>query len=294
MGCYADRRLGIPTLLTKHEVDFAACLRWARMAATPGARIAWFYRYLQVLEREMALVRRVDGVICMTDPDARELGKFCASVPIDVVTTGVDLDYFRPPARPSAEARLVFVGAFQHHPNVDAMLFFCREVLPRIRMVIPDVELCIVGSRPPDAVRELGEREGVTVTGYVPDVRPHMEASSVYVVPLRLGVGIRGKILEAWAMEMAVVATPVASSGLRCEPGNNILIADDAELFAAHVVSLVRDPERRARLGAQGRRTAERHYGWDASARELEALYRRYVGAALEEPVESVASGERR
>jgi sugar transferase (PEP-CTERM/EpsH1 system associated) len=277
MACYADRRLGIPTLLTKHEVDFAACLRQARMETSAGRKLKWFYRYLQVLDREVALTLRADAAICMTEPDARDLRKFCARVPVHVVHTGVDLDYFTPAAQPAARPRLVFVGAFQHYPNVDAMEWFCRAILPLIRAALPEVELYIVGSNPTAAVLELAEIPGVVVTGSVPDVRPYMAESSVYVVPLRLGVGIRGKVLEAWAMALPVVATTVAASGLHCEAGCDLLIADDADQFAAHVVSLLRDPERRARLGRAGRAAAERRYGWDASVRELDDLYRSYL-----------------
>ena len=292
MACYADPRLGIPTLLTKHEVDFAACLRLARLETRALGKLEWFYRYLQVLDREVALTAHADAAICMTEPDARELRRFCASVPAHVVQTGVDLDYFAPPERPAREPRLVFVGAFQHYPNVDAMVYFCRTILPRIRASAPEAELVIVGSNPTPAVVELGDLPGVTVTGLVADVRPYMAAASVYVVPLRLGVGIRGKILEAWAMALPVVATSVAASGLRAEAGVNLLLGDDAELFARRVVELLGDPERRARLGSAGRATAERHYGWDASARQLDALYGRYLGRECAPSSEGAAPRE--
>jgi glycosyltransferase involved in cell wall biosynthesis len=289
MACYANPALGIKTLLTKHEVDFAACLRRAHIEANVWRKLRWFYNYLQVLDREARLTRRVDDVICMTGPDSRELRKFVSSVPIHVVNTGVDLDYFKPPASLSNEPRMVFVGFFQHLPNVDAMLYFCREVLPRIRAKAPETELRIVGSHPPPEIQDLERIPGVQVTGYVPDVRPHMAASSVYVVPMRLGVGIRGKILEAWGMAMAVVASSAACSGLRYEPGKNLLLADDAELFAAHVVSLLRDPVRRARLGSEGRKLAELHYGWDTAAGEIDALYKQHLEAPQGKPQENRA-----
>jgi glycosyltransferase involved in cell wall biosynthesis len=277
MACYADKEFGIPTLLTKHEVDFAACARRARTEQRPWSKIRWFYNYLQVLDREIRLLRSVDAAICMTDLDKRELEKFSRSVPVHVVPTGVDLDYFRPPDQPPDNQRLIFVGAFQHHPNVDAMIHFCRTILPRIRKRAPAMELAIVGSMPPQQIADLAVIPGVQVTGFVPDIRPCMASSSIYIVPLRLGVGIRGKILEAWAMAMPVVATPVAAAGLRAESGRNILIADSEELFAEHVVSLLSDPALRARLGAEGRKVAEQYYGWEAAADKLDGLYRRYM-----------------
>jgi len=237
----------------------------------------WFYNYLQVLDREVKLLRHLDAVICMTEPDMVELRKFCASVPVHVINTGVDLDYFHPHEQPAAGARLVFVGAFQHEPNVDAMDYFCSEVLPRVRAEVPDTELFIVGSNPPPAVRSLADIPRVHVTGFVQDIRPFMAASSIYIVPLRLGVGIRGKILEAWGMALPVVATDVACAGLRCRDGENIMVANGAKEFAARVVALLRDPELRERLGREGRKVAEQFYSWETVASQLDSLYRQYM-----------------
>jgi GT2 family glycosyltransferase/glycosyltransferase involved in cell wall biosynthesis len=277
MACYADPESAIPALLTKHEVDFAACARRAHIQTRLTQRVRWFYNYLQVLDREIRLLRRVSAAICMTEPDAVELQRFCKGVPVHVISTGVDLDFFVPPDTAATSPRLVFVGAFQHLPNVDAMMYFCHSIFPHIRAEVPDAELCIVGSSPSPDVVGLGELPGVRVTGTVPDIRPFMASSMVYVVPLRLGVGIRGKILEAWSMAMPVVATSVACSGLRFEDGTNLLLADEAETFAGHVVSLLRNPERRQELGRAGRKAAEQFYGWDTAATELMRIYEQYM-----------------
>ncbi len=296
MGLYADKSLDVPILLSKHEVDFAACARRARVESGFWKKLRWFYNYLQVLDREIKIQRRCDVAICMTDPDARVLRRFCSSVPIQVINTGVDLDYFAPGTTPVSEPRLVFVGAFQHLPNVDAMTFFCRKVLPLIRAQVPSVEMLIVGSNPTPEVVSLADLPGVQVTGFVCDIRPYMAASSVYVVPLRMGVGIRGKILEAWGMAMAVVSTTQACAGLHSEDGRNLLVADSAEQFARNVVTLLRDPTLRERLGREGRRTAEECYGWEASAGKLGALYRRYLRHAASpaaDRIELVRTGPR-
>jgi glycosyltransferase involved in cell wall biosynthesis len=277
MAYYAKRSSGIPILLTKHEVDFAACARRAKREAHPVSKLRWFYNYLQVLDREIQLTKNVDAVICMTEPDARELSKFCPSIPTYVINTGVDLDYFRPPDHPAVDPRMIFVGAFQHLPNVEAMKYFCQEVLPLVRSRIPGIELFVVGSNPPSSIVGLTEISGVQVTGFVPDIRPFMAQSSIYIVPLNLGVGIRGKILEAWAMGMAVVSTSVGCAGLRYENNRNILIADTAQQFADQIFSLVKDPSRRQYLGEEGRRTVEKYYGWEGSVRQLETLYRHYI-----------------
>jgi sugar transferase (PEP-CTERM/EpsH1 system associated) len=280
MACYAKRAQGIPSLLTKHEVDFAACLRRAGRESNPASRIRWFYNYLQVLDREIKLTKNVSAAICMTDTDALELRRFCPSVPVHVVNTGVDLDYFTPPEKPATKPHLIFVGAFLHLPNVEAMTYFCREVLPLVRREMPEVELSIVGSNPTPPVVSLAAIPGVHVTGFVPDIRPYMAACSVYVVPLRLGVGIRGKILEAWSMKMPVVSTSVGCAGLRYENDRNLLVADTSENFASQILSLLSNPSQRQRLGEEGRKTVEQYYGWERSVQELDALYRHYIGRA--------------
>jgi glycosyltransferase involved in cell wall biosynthesis len=289
MACYGSKELRVPTILTKHEVDFAACLRRAKNERGFLSKTRWFYNYLQVLDREIRLLDRVDAAVCMTETDRRELAKFPRPVPVHVISTGVDLDYFKPPAVPPDSQRLVFVGYFRHHPNVDAMVYFCRQILPRVREQIPAVELCIVGSHPPQQLASLAAIPGVEVTGFVPDIRPFMETGAVYIVPLRLGVGIRGKILEAWGMAMPVVATSVAAAGLQVENGRNIMIADSEEGFADHVVALLKDPGLRRRLGAAGRTVAEQHYGWDTAVDKLDRLYRSYLHP--QGPGEPVRSG---
>lgn len=286
MAGYAQKALGIPTLLTKHEVDFAAWARRARVESNPLLKLRWFYNYLQVLDREVALQHRVDAAICMTDPDMQELRRFCPSAPVHVINTGVDLDYFQPPEQPASGGRLVFVGAFQHEPNTDAMVYFCSQVLPLLRAKVSGTELFIIGSNPSPRILSLADIPGVRVTGFVPDIRPFMASGSVYVVPLRLGVGIRGKILEAWGMALPVVATSVACAGLRYRDGENLMVADTAEDFAARVAALLKDPARRERMGREGRKVAEQFYGWDAVASQLDGLYQTYMAQAPQNGIE--------
>jgi glycosyltransferase involved in cell wall biosynthesis len=246
----------------------------------PLRKLRWLYNYLQVLDRETALQRRIHAAICVTEPDRKELLRFCADVPVHVINTGVDLDYFYPQARPERANRLIFVGAFQHEPNVDAMIHFCAKVLPRVRAVFDNVQLSIVGSNPPPQIVDLAHIPGVRVTGFVPDIRPAMMEASVYVVPLRLGVGIRGKVLEAWGMALPVVATSTAASGLRFQHDENLLLADTDEDFAASVIRLLQNAPERERIGGAGRNTAEQFYGWDSIASQLDGVYRIYLGRA--------------
>jgi glycosyltransferase involved in cell wall biosynthesis len=158
------------------------------------------------------------------------------------------------------------------------MNYFCRRVLTLVRAEVPEVELFIVGSDPPPAIYALEDIPGVHVTGAVPDIRPYMAGSSVYVVPLRLGVGIRGKILEAWAMTIPVVATTLACAGLRYRDGENLMVADTSKDFASRIVDLLKNRDLRERIGREGRKAAEQFYSWETVVSQLDQLYQRYIG----------------
>src|SRR5206468_4149588 len=148
---------------------------------------------------------------------------------------------------------LVFTGSMDWLPNEDAMLFFCGEVLPRVREAEPAVKLSIVGRAPTPSVARLAAEPGVRVTGRVDDVRPYMREAAVYIVPLRIGGGTRLKIFEAMAMSRAVVSTSIGAEGLPVKSGEHVVVADGAELFAHEVVRLLRDIDRRRRLEAAAR-----------------------------------------
>jgi glycosyltransferase involved in cell wall biosynthesis len=162
-------------------------------------------------------------------------------------------------------------------PNEDAMLFFCRDVLPLIRAGEPAVRLTIVGRTPTPAVRKLAEDAGVRVTGRVDDVRPYMKDAAVYIVPLRIGGGTRLKIFEAMAMGRAVVSTTVGAEGLPVTHGEHVVIADEPNTFARAVVHLMRDVERRRQLEAAARALVVARYDWSAVAGELESALERFA-----------------
>lgn len=184
------------------------------------------------------------------------------------------LDYFRPRAEPEPRegTTLLFFGAIDYYPNTDGLLFFLREVFPLLESRVPKVRLCIVGRRPPDVIVA---RRGphVEVTGAVEDVRPHLERAAVVIAPLRIGGGTRLKILEAMAMGKAVVSTSIGAAGLDVVPERDLLIADDAQSFAAQCCRLLDNPGLSDEIGAAARAAVEARYGWGASVQRLSAFY---------------------
>jgi glycosyltransferase involved in cell wall biosynthesis len=190
---------------------------------------------------------------------------------------GVDANYFTPNGHNSDNRDMVYVGFFRHRPNVDAALYFYRRILPLIKKEAGEVNLDIVGFDPPRQVWELNGRDGVRVTGYVEDIRPYICGAKVFVMPIRLGMGMRGKLFEAWAMGKAVVSTSIGCEGVDAVDGKDIFIADTPADFAAKAVRLLKDDKLREAMGAQAREKARLQYEWDIVAEGLENIYRKLL-----------------
>jgi glycosyltransferase involved in cell wall biosynthesis len=186
----------------------------------------------------------------------------------------VDIEAFsRDAAQPETAQQVIFTGTMDYYPNTQAALYFAQHCWPRIRAQVPDATWQIIGRDPPPEVQRLAKLPGVTVTGWVPDMRQHLAGAAVAIAPLQIGGGTRLKILEALAMQRAVVSTSLGCEGLELEPGKHVLVADQPEAFAEAVIELLRRPELRQELGRNGRTLVEMAYSWErCGAALLEAL----------------------
>lgn len=237
-----------------------------------------FARQLKWLAMNWLFERRyfapADEVVVVAEKDAQVFSRVCPGTPVSAINNGVDADYFAPPATAPDPMRMVFEGNVSFGPNVDGVMYFCQSILPLIHAQVPEATFTIVGKDPSPEVLALASGK-VEVTGYVEDIRPYLARANVFVCPLRKGAGIKNKILQAWAMAKAVVATPAAVGGLRLREGENIMVREGAAAIANAVVQLLRDPARSARIGMAARDTVMRHYTWEAKAAELEAVMQR-------------------
>ncbi|MEG0821684.1 MAG: glycosyltransferase family 4 protein [Burkholderiaceae bacterium] len=233
-------------------------------------------RWAQIFQVERHYFGAADACAVVSNVDAASLARACRHTPIAVLPNGVDAEFFRPSGEPEAPDTLVFEGRMDFAPNVDAVIWFVTEVLPRVRQVRPSVRFLAVGNKPAPSVRALAG-PGVEVTGWVDDVRPYLARAALFVAPLRMGAGIKNKILQAWAMGKCVLTTPEAIGGLLAEPGRNLELADGAPAMAARILELLADPQRRAAVGAAGRATIEAHYTWARRAEALEAVMQQAV-----------------
>jgi glycosyltransferase involved in cell wall biosynthesis len=182
--------------------------------------------------------------------------------------------------KPLAEREgIVFIGGFQHPPNTDAVLWYAREVLPRVRQRLPGVKTFIVGSKVPATIRALAAPDFV-VTGYVPDVAPLFTDCRVSIAPLRYGAGVKGKVNLAMSYGVPVVATPAAVEGMHLVPGEDVMVADDAEQFAAAIERAYRDEALWYRLSAAGTENVKRHFSRAVAKKALQELFALAEGAA--------------
>lgn len=279
-------QLPCPAILFTHNVEAEIWRRHAETAANPAARFLLTQQWRRMLRFEQQALARFDLILAVSDADRRTFERLYPGVlkaPAHVVQTGVDTGYFAPvPTPPMRRAHLVFTGSMDWLPNEDGMLYFVRDILPLIRQAEPDTTLSIIGRAPTPAVRRLAAEAGIEVTGRVDDVRPHVAAGTVYVVPLRVGGGTRLKIFEAMSMAKAVVSTTIGAEGLPVTSGRNVVIADEPAAFADAVVQLIRNGDARRRLEQEARRLVVDHYDWSAVASEFEDALERLcrVGTA--------------
>jgi glycosyltransferase involved in cell wall biosynthesis len=262
----------VPVVLFEHNVEYLIWKRLSAVERSPWRRALLEIEWRKLRAQEARACLQSHTTIAVSEDDRRRLEEIAPGSRVTSVPTGVDTDYFNPAGYPITPNRLVFSGSMDWHPNEDAVIYFVDAILPRIRAEIPDVSFSIVGRNPGVRVRELARHAGVEVTGTVDDVRPHIAAGSVYVVPLRAGSGTRLKIFEALAMARPVVSTTVGAEGLVLEAGRQFVAADDPGEFADAVVALLRDPERRLALGDAGRTLVETHYSWPTIGCEFERL----------------------
>ncbi len=267
------------TVLGEQNIDSSIWFRLAKSEPNPLRKLIFYLQYRSFVNYESVVCPRFDMCFCVSSEDQRRLSSLCPGATIEIVPNGVDLDYFSPGAVEEDDACLVFTGSMDWQPNEDAVVYFCDHILPIIRVKLPEIIFYIVGSNPTDRVLKLNMHKGVIVTGSVDDVRPYMMSAAVYVVPLRIGGGTRLKILQALAMEKAVVSTAVGCEGLDLQPDEHLFVADEPEQFAAKTIQLIKDPSLRCRLGENGRKLVREKFDWDVIVKGLELEYRKLISA---------------
>ena len=267
----------IKKLVVAHNIETQI---WKRYFENEENSIKKWYigRQAAKLNRfESDAFRWVDGATAVSRKDADIIRSYNTDLAIEIVENGVDCKYFAASYGGQAGNQLIFVGTMDWRPNQDAITYFVREIFPKVREKNTDAEAVFVGRNPPSHIKGLNKIPGVIVTGEVDDVRPYIQRATIYIVPLRIGGGTRLKILDAMAMEKAIVSTPIGAEGLNVTDGENIALADSPREFADRIIELLNDPSQRHSLGKAGRKLVEEHYSWDDLAQKLENFIVRLV-----------------
>ena len=264
----------LPWVMHFAELDSDKWLQYSERQRFP---MSWVYkrewRTLLKFERRIA-ADALTNVFCtpLESKIFEEQIPGCDSV---VLRNGVDLEHYRP-ARDKAEPRhLVFTGVMDYYPNVDGCQHFVAQILPRIREEFGDIHFSIVGSKPNADVLRLGQKDGVTVTGFVDDTRDWLERAAVSVAPLRIARGIQNKVLEAMAMGLPVVGTNCATQGVGGISSKHFLVAETAQEQAQMIRGLLREPRRALQLGDAARRFVEDNYDWEVALAPLDEIVER-------------------
>jgi glycosyltransferase involved in cell wall biosynthesis len=255
----------------------AVSLRRQASVMQPGFQRALYLhdaRRMQKLENR--IIRKADWVWVTSPREKQILLERDPALPVEVAPNGVDCDAIRP--LPAVESReLLFVGSMSHYPNVDAVLYFAREVLPLLRRSIPDAVFRIVGRGTGPDIRELAKLPGVLVTGEVADLRPYYARCAACVVPLRSGGGTRLKILECMAYGRPVISTALGAEGIAIDDGVHFLKADTPAAMVEAIRKTLSQPELSLELVRNARARVEAQYDWKAIAGKMHDRYQDLV-----------------
>jgi len=265
-------------VVDSHNIDYDLARQYARDGTSLARRLYAEANWRKLRREELTTYREADGVYLCSAADERRLLSEVPDARTTVIPNAADVEYYQPRSTdPLPDGRtVVFFGLLSYVPNIDGVLHFTSEIWPRIAEAHPGARCKIIGGRPPPSVQALAGPQ-IEITGFVPDLRPHLAAAAAVVVPLRLGGGTRLKIVEAMAMGKAIVSTKLGAEGIEAVPGRDIVVEDEPAAFADAVNHLLADPHLAARMGQSARRLAVEQYSWSGAAQALDGFYRQIL-----------------
>lgn len=276
MAQYVSQAGHIRRIIDFVDIDSDKWLQYARKKTWP---MSWLYRregrLLLHYERQVAQSFDVSLFVSQSEADLFKQLAPESATKTSFFNNGVDTDYFSPTLNfqnpyPTHALPLVFTGAMDYWPNVDAVQWFTREILPTVLTQHPSARFYIVGSRPTAAVCALAELPGVIVTGMVPDIRPYIAHARLAVAPIRVARGVQNKVLEAMAMAKPVIASAQVLEGITANTGEEVLLARDSDEFIATISSLLQCPLDAIGKAARVRVLAD--YTWERNLAEVDTL----------------------
>lgn len=272
-----------PTIIAPYESYSLYLLRALEAAHSARDRLLPRLQLTMARRYESWMFEGYQRVVVVSDQDAQLLSQLKPGLPLTVIPNGVDEDHFVPTGFEPDTPGILFTGNYEYAPNVDAAMRLATQIFPQIKQAVPTARLMLVGHNPPSRLLAL-QSSDIYVPGRVPDLRPYFESAMLYLSPLRLGAGIKNKILEAMAMQTAVVATPLSCDGINVTNGENVILAKRGEDLAAATIRLLQDTALRHRIAANGRALIEAQYTWRRVVDAYEQLYEAVISEHRAKP----------
>lgn len=268
MMLYADYVKSGKIVLDRIDALSLNMKRRAENERNPIKKAIFYFEYLNVRHYERSAKRKYDWCVITSEVDKMAIG----DNNIIVVPNGVDTEYFQP-QKIEKDIDIIFTGNMGYFPNIDAMKYFSKDIMPKILRKRPDIKLYIVGTAPVNDIKSLNDDKIVFVTGFVKDIREYLNRAKVFIAPLRSGSGIQNKILEAMACALPVVTTLYGNAGIKAEAGKQLVMADEPFEFSQRVLELLKNEQKRIEVGNEARKMAISNFSWSSSVIKLEELY---------------------
>jgi sugar transferase (PEP-CTERM/EpsH1 system associated) len=268
---YVENVTDIPKILDYGDMDSQKWLSYTRFKPFP-INLGYWLEGTKMEREEKRLAKKFTIGTATTKMEWKTLDDYHTGITTDWFPNGVNAEFFKPDGAGYNPKAISFIGRMDYYPNQECMFDFCKNVLPLIKAVIPDVELFIVGAEPTEKVRELGNIEGITVTGSVDDVRPYILRTAAMVAPLNIARGTQNKILEAMAMGVPVVSSEMAAGGIDAVDGEHFLTANTPKEYAEELIKLMQNADERERLSTSGRERVLTNHDWQNSMERLETI----------------------
>jgi glycosyltransferase involved in cell wall biosynthesis len=277
LSVYVDEFGQLPRLLVNHNVESVRLYRWFQTELNPIKKIYLGIQFFKLRSFERRVVGKFDCCVVVSETDKHLLEKMGIYNELYVVPNGTDTNFFRPLGKNTNKNLVLWIGHMDVHTNKDAVLYFWQDIYPLLREKHPPTEIKFVGTAPPSIISDAAEKFAeIKVTGFVDDVRPHVDEAAVIVVPIRIGSGTRIKILDAMAMGKAIVSTSIGCEGLEVTPGTDILVADTPRDFADKIIQVLKNKGLRMKLEKSARAFAQGQ-DWNIMARKQEAIYQHII-----------------
>lgn len=268
---------GVSTSLDHHNIESHMLLRRAKNETNWLKRFYFWQEGRRLSRYEWHYCPRFSVNITCSELDKDRLLSFVPHACVATIPNGVDLSYFSPQGRPVEPNRIIFVGRMSAYPNIEAALYIGKKLWPVLKQRHPDLICDIVGANPPESILSLAaDLPDFHVHGFVDDVRPFIEVATVYICPIRDGGGTKLKILDAMAMNKAIVAHPVACEGIKVAHGHNVLLAETEKEFVENIDDLLGSEEKRKNIGSEARQLIEREFDYRVIGEQLSNVFYEY------------------